>query len=109
MSLKTRPTDLTKTIEAQNHNPSPAEYENNPEMSKTLFGSHFKSTSFSQSKSKRFFKAGTPMLRLDNKIPGPGDYENPTNLSSIGKYLLSSSRGGTNAKFNNAKRVTKFD
>lgn len=42
-------------------------------------------------------------------MPGPGEYENPTNLSSIGKYLLSSNKGGTNAKFDNAKRVTKFD
>lgn len=42
-------------------------------------------------------------------MPGPGEYDNPTSLSSIGKYLLSSNKGGTNAKFDNAKRSTKFD
>lgn len=60
MSHKTKPIDLRHTIEAQNKNPSPADYENNPEMSKTLYSSHFKKTSFSQSKSKRFFSKGIP-------------------------------------------------
>lgn len=42
-------------------------------------------------------------------MPGPCDYENPTNLSNVGKYLMSTHKGGTNAKFDTSKRVTKFD
>lgn len=41
--------------------------------------------------------------------PGPGSYNDVSNLSNVGKYILSTSRGGTNAKFDHSKRVTKFD
>ena len=99
---RTKPIDLTRTIEPQNNNPSPAHYQNNPELHKTLYASQFKRIGYSYSKSKRF-------LNGDNKVPGPGDYDNPTNLSNVGKYLISSHRGGTNAKFDNSKRLTKFD
>lgn len=57
MGHKTKPSDLRHTIDAQNTNPSPAEYDNNPELSKTLFGSQFKKTSFGFSHSKRFIDA----------------------------------------------------
>lgn len=42
-------------------------------------------------------------------MPAPGDYNNPTGLSGIGKYLVSSQKGGTKAKFDKNSRVTKFD
>ena len=45
----------------------------------------------------------------NNKIPGPSDYESGTGLSSIGKYVMSSHKGGTKAKFDGSKRKTKFD
>jgi len=41
-------------------------------------------------------------------MPGPGQYENPTNLSTVGKYVVSSQKGGTNAKFDSSKRITQF-
>lgn len=41
-------------------------------------------------------------------MPGPGEYENNTNLSNKGKYVMSSHHGGTRAKFDNSKRVTQF-
>ena len=56
MGHRTKAIDLRHTIDAQNTNPSPADYENNPEMSKTLFGSQFKKTSFGFSNSKRFLE-----------------------------------------------------
>ena len=42
-------------------------------------------------------------------MPGPGNYENPTNLSSQGKYIMSSHQGGTKAKFDRYKRISKFE
>jgi len=46
---------------------------------------------------------------LDNKIPGPGVYNDVSKLSKVGKYIVSSHLGGTKAKFDNAKRISKFD
>ena len=46
---------------------------------------------------------------LDNKTPGPGMYNDVHNLSKVGRYIVSSNTGGTNAKFDKTKRVTKFD
>ena len=45
----------------------------------------------------------------DNNVPGPAQYENATNLSNVGKYVISNQKGGTYAKFDNSKRKTKFD
>jgi len=59
MGHRTKPSDLKLSIDPQNKNPSPADYENNPEMSKTLFGSQFKKTSYGFSNSKRFADAST--------------------------------------------------
>ena len=59
MGHRTKPSDLRHTIDSQNTNPSPAEYENNPEMSKTLYGSHFKKTSHAFNNTKRFSDAST--------------------------------------------------
>jgi hypothetical protein len=109
MGHRTKPADLRRSIESQNKNPSPAHYENNPEMSKTLFGSSFKKTSFSISSSKRFQDDSKDYHYPDNNVPGPAAYTNPTNLLNIGKYLVSSQKGGTNAKFDKSARVTHFD
>lgn len=43
------------------------------------------------------------------RSPGPGVYNDVSSLSNVGKYIVSTSRGGTNAKFGNSKRVTQFD
>jgi hypothetical protein len=48
-------------------------------------------------------------LILDNKVPGPGIYNDVSNLSNVGKYIVSSHQGGTRAKFDNSKRISKFD
>lgn len=45
----------------------------------------------------------------DNRVPGPGDYDNSTSLSNVGKYVMSSHRGGTYAKFDSSPRRTRFD
>lgn len=58
MREKTRVHDKTRTIQPQNSNPGPADYENNPEMSKTLYSSHFSRIGYSNSKSKRFLNSG---------------------------------------------------
>ena len=54
MGHRTKPTDLRRTIDPQNRNPSPADYDNNPEMSKTLYASHFKKNGIIFNSSKRF-------------------------------------------------------
>ena len=59
MGHKTKPSDLRRSISPQNQNPSPAEYNNNPEMSKTLYASHFKKTGFIFNSTDRFKGAGT--------------------------------------------------
>jgi hypothetical protein len=48
-------------------------------------------------------------LNIDNKIPGPGNYKELSNLSNVGKYVVSSHIGGTKAIFDHEKRVTRFD
>ena len=63
MGHKTKPSDLRKTIDPQNQNPSPAAYENNPEKSSTLYASHFKKTGFVFSSSERFKNSSTYYLR----------------------------------------------
>ena len=109
MGHKTKPSDLRRTIEPQNQNPSPADYDNNPEKSKTLYASHFKKTGFVFSSSERFKNSSTFYFNADSKLPAPGDYENPTSLSGVGKYLVSNQKGGTKAKFDKKERFTKFD
>jgi hypothetical protein len=65
--------------------------------------------SFSAPRSKRFGDSGKKYVNLDNKVPGPGIYNDVSNLSNVGKYIVSSHHGGTKAKFDNAKRISKFD
>ena len=48
-------------------------------------------------------------LDVDNKVPGPASYHDISNLSNVGKYIVSSHRGGTKAKFDSEKRKTIFD
>lgn len=62
MRMKTRVHDLTKTIYAQNNNPGPAEYSNNPESSGTMYGSRFQNLRYSNSKSKRFLNPGKQLF-----------------------------------------------
>lgn len=64
--------------------------------------SKFPKLSYGTSKSRRF-------LNSDNKVPGPASYLDVSNLSNVGKYIVSAHRGGTKAKFDKSKRVTKFD
>lgn len=45
----------------------------------------------------------------DNKVPGPAAYTDVGNFSKVGRYIVSSHRGGTKAKFDVSKRITKFD
>lgn len=45
----------------------------------------------------------------DNFIPGPGNYQDVSSLSKVGKYILSNHEGGTKAIFDHSKRITKFD
>ena len=52
---------------------------------------------------------GTISSYSDNKVPGPGTYKPTSNLSKIGKYVVSAHKGGTKAKFDVEKRKTKFD
>lgn len=49
------------------------------------------------------------MLNLDNMIPGPGSYKEISNLSKVGKYVVSNHVGGTKAIFDHQKRISKFD
>ena len=46
---------------------------------------------------------------LDNFVPGPGNYQDVSSLSKVGKYILSNHSGGTKAIFDHSKRITKFD
>jgi hypothetical protein len=46
---------------------------------------------------------------LDNKVPGPANYNDVTSLSSVGKYIVSSHRGGTGGKFAKDHRVAEFE
>ena len=56
---RTKIHDLTQTINAQNSNPSPADYENNPEnYGSSSYGSRYKRLSYSGSRSKRFLNSG---------------------------------------------------
>ena len=64
---------------------------------------------FRTSRSKRFSTSGKHINDVDNKVPGPGQYNNPNSLSRVGKYLVSSHKGGTQAKFGSSKRITAFD
>jgi len=59
MGHRTKPSDLRNTIDPQNNYPSPADYNNNPEVSKTLYASHFKKTGFVFNSSERFKETGT--------------------------------------------------
>ena len=71
--------------------------------------SRFSRISYSASKSQRFFNAGTFAIIVDNKVPGVGKYKDISNLSKVGKYIVSVHRGGTNAKFDVERRKTRFD
>ena len=48
-------------------------------------------------------------MYVENRIPGPGQYENVTGLTGSGKSLVSENKGGSIGKFSKDKRVTKFD
>ena len=80
-------------------------------MNRSSFSSKFNRISYSSSKSKRFGSNGIFIIYifLDNKVPGPGKYNDVHNLSSVGRYIVSSNVGGTKAKFDKTRRVTKFD
>lgn len=70
MRERTRVHDKTRTIEPQNANPGPERYENNPEMSKTLYSSHFSRIGYSNSKSRRFLNPGTSFPTQTTACPG---------------------------------------
>ena len=46
---------------------------------------------------------------VDNFVPGPGNYQDVSSFSKVGKYILSNHSGGTKAIFDHSKRITKFD
>ena len=71
--------------------------------------SKYPKINYGTSKSKRFDNSGISTDNIGNRVPGPTDYSTISNLSGVGKYIISSHRGGTNAKFNKNKRNTKFD
>lgn len=72
MRKKTKPTDLRRTIEAQNNNPGAAAYDNNSEMSKTLYASHFKQAGgHGFADSKRFSDSSTVSLTQTTKFQAP--------------------------------------
>lgn len=48
-------------------------------------------------------------INEDNFIPGPGNYQEISSLSKVGKYVLSNHTGGTKAIFDHSKRISKFD
>ena len=58
LGTRTKVPDVTKSINPQNSNPSPAEYDNNPEATKNLMASHFKKSSFAPTNTKRFDNPG---------------------------------------------------
>ena len=41
-------------------------------------------------------------------MPGPGKYNDISQLSSAGKYIVSAHQGGTMAKFDRNKRTCRF-
>lgn len=46
---------------------------------------------------------------IEKQVPGPGKYKDISNLSAVGKYVVSSHRGGTKAKFDKFKRIHQFE
>lgn len=108
--MKTNMPDKSKTIEPQNNNPGPGNYEN-PEIDvKSRYSSKYSiNGGYTTTRAKRFRSEGNILsLWKDNYVPGPGRYEDVSKLSKVGKYVLSNHIGGTKAAFDHSKRVSKF-
>ena len=98
MRRKTKILDKTQTIDPQNINPGPGTYEN-PEIQYGSTASRFSKISYSSGRSGRFMNPGNHYVDVDNKVPGPATYNEISNLSNAGKYIVSAHKGGTKAKF----------
>ena len=86
------------SIESQNRNPGAGRYEN-PEAFSSIgrysVSKHRGSgaTTFNPKRSDRFFEFSTDNFILENKNPGPGNYEQVSQLNDKGSYTLTRFQG----------------
>ena len=111
MKLKTKTIDKTMSIDSQNNNPGPGNYENPESLSAR--GSYGVSkhrgtgaTIFNPRKSQRFFQFSKYTFDLENLNPGPGQYNEINTLSDRGHYPLTKTNGFGKRFFDKETRVS---
>lgn len=102
------------TLEPQNSNPGPGDYENPETLSpkgKYSVSKHqgVGSPLYSPKSQKRFADFSNPKFYSGNEVPGPGNYKVPEALNSNSKYVNSKHTGTGLRAFTLSKRVSKFD